>query len=322
MRRGGGLFNAWPMTGSLGVVTINLARIGYLAQDIDDFLGRLNYVMDLAKNSLLIKRKALDKLMNIGLYPYSRVQLRYLNRKYGSHWANHFLTIGNLGMNEACMNFLGEDIASLEGLKLSKTVLNHMVNRTHDYQEETEILFNVEATPAEGASHRLALLDKSKFSDIKVANPGHSAPFYTNSTHLPVDYTSDIGFALRHQEQLQPLYTGGTVFHTWLGENEPDPDGVRKLTRRLASSYQVQYFTMTPTFSICSNHGYLGGEHHKCPTCGKTCNVYSRIVGYIRPLAQWHAGKQSEFELRKTFGLEAELKSQVSDSCPSVRPRL
>ncbi len=309
VRRGGGLFNAFPLTGSVRVVTINLARIGYLAKGDDDYFERLGNLMDIAKSSLLIKKKAVEDYTRVGLYPYSAVILRPIMRKFGGYWSNHFLTFGCIGMNEASMNFLDTSILSEEGLKLAKRTLQFMVDKSVEYQDEElnekgypENLFNVEATPAEGATYRLALADKAKYPEIMTANLLElSAPFYTNSTQIPVYADVPLGQAIGHQQELQPLYTGGTVFHCFLGESGSSPEGVKKLTRRIAERSTLQYFTMTPSFSICPEHQYIPGIHSKCPTCGKDCDVYSRIVGYYRRVKDWNPGKQSEFKLRRTI---------------------
>jgi len=304
-KRGGGFFGAYPLTGSIGVVTINLPRIGYLAKDESRFLERLSELMDLAKDSLEIKRKVLERFTEKGLYPYSRHYLRFVKERFGAYWKNHFSTIGIIGMNEALLNMFGYGIWTEGGLKFTIKTLMFMRKRLLEYQEETGNLYNLEATPAEGASYRLAKLDKKKYPDIIVANEKYLSkgvePFYTNSTHLPVDYTGDLFEALEHQEKLQPLYTGGTVFHIFLGERIYSWEIAAMLVKRIAYNYRVPYFTLTPTFSICPTHGYINGEHKVCPTCGVRCEVYSRVVGYLRPVDQWNDGKQSEFRVRKTF---------------------
>ena len=304
-KRGGGFFGANPLTGSIGVVTINLPRIGYLAKDEDRFFERLGGLMDLAKDSLEIKRKILERFTEKGLYPYSKHYLRFIKEAYGKYWKNHFSTIGIIGMNEALLNMFGYGIEAEEGLRFAIKTLMFMRERLMDYQEETGNLYNLEATPAEGASYRLARLDKKKYPDIIVANERYlkmgAEPFYTNSTHLPVDYTGDLFEALEHQDKLQPLYTGGTVFHIFLGERVFSWEAAALLVKRIAYSYHIPYFTLTPTFSICPTHGYINGEHKTCPRCGAKCEVYSRVVGYLRPVDQWNDGKQSEFRIRKTF---------------------
>ncbi len=304
-KRGGGFFGANPLTGSIGVVTINLPRIGYLQKDEDGFFERLGELMELAKDSLEIKRKVLERFTEKGLYPYSRHYLRMIKESYGKYWKNHFSTIGLVGMNEAILNLFGYSIATREGLKFAVKVLKFMRRKLIEFQEETGNLYNLEATPAESTSYRLARIDKKKYPDIIVANERYLSkgvePFYTNSTQLPVDYTGDLFEALEHQDQLQTLYTGGTVFHIYLGERLYSWESAAELVRKVATNFRLPYFTLTPTFSICPTHGYLSGEYKVCPTCGAKCEVYSRVVGYLRPVDQWNDGKQAEFSLRKTF---------------------
>ncbi len=304
-KRGGGLFGAHPLTGSIGVVTINLPRIGYLSRDEAEFLERLGELMELAKKSLIIKRKLLERLTDAGLYPYSRYWLSMVKKTEGEYWHNHFSTIGIIGMNEACLNLFGKNLADPECVRFAERVLDFMREKLADYQEETGHLWNLEATPAEGASYRLALLDKRLFPDILVANEEDvrekgADPYYTNSTQLPVGLTDDVFLALKLQDPLQTKYTGGTVLHIWLGERA-EPVAVRGLIRAVVENFQLPYFTITPTFSICPNHGYISGEHFQCPECGAQTEVYSRVVGYLRPVDQWNKGKRSEFADRKTF---------------------
>lgn len=289
-RRYGGYFGFADQTGSVGVVTINMPRISYLSKDDKEFFERLARVMDLAKDSLEIKRKLVQKNIDAGLLPYTKYYLGTLM------W--HFSTIGLIGMNEACLNFLGEDIASKEGKAFAIKVLKFMREKLVEYQEETGNAYNLEATPAEGASYRLARLDKQKYPEIITA--GEKVPYYTNSTHLPVNYTDDLFFALKHQEELQTLYTGGTIFHAFLGERI-DGDSCKLLVRRISHTFRLPYFTITPTFSICPDHGYISGEKFNCPTCGKLTEVYSRVVGYLRPVQSWHVGKQEEFKDRLEY---------------------
>ncbi|MEM3699824.1 MAG: ribonucleoside triphosphate reductase [Candidatus Bathyarchaeia archaeon] len=304
-KRGGGLFGANPLTGSIGVVTLNLPRIGYLAKDEDEFFERLEALMEIAKNSLEIKRKALENLTENGLYPYSKRYLRNVKEGFGKYWKNHFSTIGLIGMNEAIMNLFGYNIAAPEGLEFARKVLNFMREKLADFQEETGNIYNLEATPAEGTSYRLARIDKKKYPDIIVANEKYLAkgaePFYTNSSQLPVDYEGDLFEALEHQERLQPLYTGGTVFHIYLGERLHSWETAAELIRKVAWNTTLPYFTLTPTFSVCPTHGYINGEHKQCPICNANCEVYSRVVGYLRPVDQWNDGKQAEFAIRRTF---------------------
>jgi ribonucleoside-triphosphate reductase len=304
-KRGGGLFGANPLTGSIGVVTLNLPRNGYLAKDEDEFFERLEKLMETAKDSLEIKRKGLENFTENGLYPYSRRYLRHVKEGFGKYWKNHFSTIGLIGMNEAVLNLLGCSIASAEGKDFAVKVLSFMREKIADFQEETGNIYNLEATPAEGTSYRLARIDKVKYPDIIVANEKHLAngakPFYTNSSQLPVDHDGDLFEALEHQESLQTLYTGGTVFHIFLGERLHSWESAAELIRKVSWSSRLPYFTLTPTFSICSTHGYTSGEHKQCPLCGAQCEVYSRVVGYLRPVDQWNDGKQAEFAIRRTF---------------------
>jgi ribonucleoside-triphosphate reductase len=304
-KRGGGFFGANPLTGSIGVVTLNLPRIGYLAKNEDEFFERLEALMEIAKDSLEIKRKVLEQFTEKGLYPYSRRYLRGVKETFGKYWKNHFSTIGLVGMNEAILNLFGHGIATPDGLEFAVKVLNFMREKLADFQEETGNIYNLEATPAEGASYRLARIDKRKYPDIIVANEKYLAkgaePFYTNSSQLPVDHDADLFEALEHQDRLQPLYTGGTVFHIYLGERLYSWKAAAELVRKVAWNFRLPYFTLTPTFSVCPTHGYLSGEHRHCPKCGANCEVYSRVVGYLRPVDQWNDGKQAEFTIRKTF---------------------
>jgi anaerobic ribonucleoside-triphosphate reductase len=304
-KRGGGFFGANPLTGSIGVVTLNLPRIGYLSKDEDEFYQRLDKLMETAKDSLEIKRKALENLSDHGLYPYSRRYLRNVKTEFGKYWKNHFSTIGLVGMNEAIQNLLGCTIASPEGFAFAQKSLAYMREKLSTFQELTGNIYNLEATPAEGTSYRLARIDRKKYPKIKVANQKETEtgaePFYTNSSQLPVNYEGDLFEALEHQERLQTLYTGGTVFHIYLGERVHSWKAAAELIRRVSWNSHLPYFTLTPTFSICQSHGYMSGEHKKCPTCGTDCEVYSRVVGYLRPVDQWNDGKQAEFAIRRTF---------------------
>lgn len=313
-KRGGGLFGAHPLTGSVGVVTINLPRLGKQAKDEIDFLERLGRIMDLAKESLETKRKFLERLTTAGLYPYTTFYLKGMKEKTGYYWKNHFSTIGLLGMNEACLNLLKVDITDPKGKKFAETVLEFMRDRLIRYQSETSNHYNLEATPAEGTSYRLARKDRALFGDeIVFANPGSQHPFYTNSTHIPVNHTDDIFEILNHQDSLQTKYTGGTVVHLFLGENVPDSNTVKKLVRKIAEGYHMPYFSITPTFSVCPNHGYQAGEHATCPQCGAKSEVYSRIVGYIRPVNQWNEGKQAEYAMRRPANTKALTASAADD---------
>jgi len=310
-KRGGGLFGANPKTGSLGVVTINMPRVGYLAKDDDDFFNRLDTLMDLAKVSLETKREIIENLTLSGLHPYSRFYLNDIKETFGEYWKNHFSTIGLIGMNDALLNFMNKSIGDKEGKAFAEKVLEHMRDKMADFQEETGNIFNLEATPAEGASYRLARLDHSTYPDIRTYNKefygngnGGSEPYYSNSTQLPVGYTTDIFEALELQDNLQSKYTGGTVLHLFLGEEDPSPTATKTLVRRVSEKYHLPYYTITPTFSVCPDHGYVSGKHHQCPTCKAECEVYSRVVGYLRPVNQWNKGKQQEFTDRKTFDMK------------------
>jgi ribonucleoside-triphosphate reductase len=304
-KRGGGLFGANPLTGSIGVVTINMPRIGYLSKDENEFFERLGEIMVTAKNSLEIKRVWLERYTEKGLYPYSKFYLRKVKEGFGKNWKNHFSTIGLIGMNEACMNFMKCSIGDKEGARFAEKVLDFMRRKLQDFQEETGNIYNLEATPAESTSYSLAKIDKKKYPNIIVANEEEvkrgAEPYYTNSTNLPVYFTNDLWEALRLQDSLQTKYTGGTVFHVWLGESNPPVDSVAALVKKICENFKLPYFTLTPTFSICPDHGYISGEHFSCPRCGKSCEVYSRVVGYLRPVDQWNLGKQAEFRQRKTF---------------------
>jgi len=302
-KRGGGLFGANPLTGSIGVVTINLPRIGYSAKTKKLFFEKLGALMDTAKTSLEIKRKILESMTDKQLYPYTKHYLSNIKEVYGLYWQNHFSTIGLVGMNEAIENLYEVNIASKKGQAFAEEVLDFMRNKLADYQEETGNNYNLEATPAEGTSYRLALLDQKKFADIKFANgigKEVTDPFYTNSTHLPVMYSDDIFEILDLQDTLQTKYTGGTVIHFFLGERIKDPRVVRELVKKICDSYHLPYFTISPTFSVCKTHGYIAGESHTCPTCKEACEVYTRIVGYLRPVEQWNKGKYAEFTMRET----------------------
>ncbi len=303
-KRGGGLFGSSPLTGSIGVVTINMPRLGYLARNEDEFIERLERLMRMAKASLRIKRKVLEQLAANDLYPYVKFYLRNVHKRFGEYWKNHFSTIGLIGMNEACLNLLGEDIGSDRGRKFALRVMDFMRDKLVEFQKETGDNYNLEATPAEGTSYRLARLDKERYPDIIDANKlkigAKAPPFYTNSTQLPVDYTDDIFKLLESQDSLQTKYTGGTVQHLFIGEKISDTDALKSLINRICERFHLPYFSITPTFSVCPSCGYMAGEVQVCPTCKSACEVYSRIVGYLRPVVQWNDGKQSEFKMRKT----------------------
>ncbi len=317
--RGGGLFGANPLTGSVGVVTLNLPRIGYEAKSETELFQRIEKLMILAKESLEIKRKVIEKLTEDGLYPYSKFYLRNIRKKNGAYWDNHFSTIGLVGMNELLLNFYGYNITTLEGNKRAEEILIFMRNKLQEFQNETGHIYNLEATPAEGTTYRLAQLDKAEFPDIITANEKQvkengAAPYYTNSSQLPVGHTDDIFEALELQDNLQTKYTGGTVFHTFVGESQLPPASVKKLVKMVCENFKLPYFTLSPTFSICPEHGYIYGEHKTCPKCqaeGKNnkCEVYSRIVGYLRPVDQWNNGKQAEYCDRKLFDKEIKEKN-------------
>ena len=295
-KKSGGFFGSGESTGSVGVVTINMPRIAYLAKDKDDFYRRLDHMMDIAARSLKTKRTVITKLLDAGLYPYTK---RYLGT-----FKNHFSTIGLIGMNEVGLNanWLRKDLTHPETLEFTKEVLTHMRERLKDYQEQYGDLYNLEATPAESTTYRLAKHDKEQYPDIITANE-HGTPYYTNSSHLPVGYTEDLFTALDMEDDLQTLYTSGTVFHAFLGEKLPDWNSAAGLVRKIANNYKLPYFTLSPTYSICREHGYLNGEQYTCPYCGKKTEVYSRITGYYRPVQNWNDGKIQEFKDRKVYDL-------------------
>ncbi len=308
--RGGGLFGANPLTGSIGVVTLNLPRVAYESKTEEELFQRIEKLMEIAKDSLETKRKVIEQLTENGLYPYSKFYLRNIRLKNGAYWDNHFSTIGLVGMNECLMNFWGVDITSKEGNEKAEKIMIFMRDVLQKFQEETGHIYNLEATPAEGTTYRLAQLDKAQYPDIITANEEQvqqgAAPYYTNSSQLPVGFTDDIFEALELQDNLQTKYTGGTVFHTFVGESQLPPESVKQLVKMVCANFKLPYFTLSPTFSICPEHGYIYGEHKHCPKCeeqGKTtnCEVYSRIVGYLRPVDQWNDGKQAEFSDRQLF---------------------
>lgn len=306
MKRGGGLFAANPLTGSVGVVTINLPRLGYEAGSEELFFQRLRHLMELAKESLETKRKVIEGYTERGLYPYSRFYLRHVHERWGCYWKNHFSTIGINGMNECCLNFLGVSIATDEGSAFAERVMRFMRDVLTEFQEETGNIYNLEATPAESTAYRFAMLDTKRYPDIITANQQArlergAKPYYTNSTHLPVGFTNDIYEVLQRQDPLQTLYTGGTVLHIFTGEREMSADAAKHLIRKVTDNFRLPYVTLSPSFSICPEHGYLSGEHFTCPKCGAKSEVYSRIVGYMRPVSQWNDGKREEFRDRKLF---------------------
>ncbi len=326
-KRGGGLFGANPLTGSIGVVTVNLPRLGFRSRDKREFYYNLGYIMDLAKESLEMKRKILETMTDSGLYPYTKFYLRSIYKRDKKYWGNHFSTIGLLGMNEASMNLLGRDIATAEGQQFARETLDFMRERLFTYQQETGNNYNLEATPAEGTSFRLAKIDKEMFPDIMVANEDNYqeskvSPYYTNSSHLPVDYTEDMFEVLDLQDDLQTKYTGGTVVHLFIGEEIKDIKTVKSLVKKICEDYKMPYFTISPTFSICPNCGYIAGKEMVCKKCGADNEVYSRIVGYIRPIQQWNAGKRTEFDDRKTYKMNSKPKKEIEEIAPNAQPAL
>lgn len=311
-KKTGGFFGSGESTGSVGVVTINMPRIAYLAENEEDFYKRLDKLMDISARSLKIKREVITKLLEEGLYPYTK---RYLGT-----FENHFSTIGLIGMNEVGLNakWLRKDMTSWETQEFTKNVLNHMRERLSDYQEMYGDLYNLEATPAESTTYRLAKHDKAEFPDIITAGHEEDTPYYTNSSHLPVDYTADIFDALDIQDELQTLYTSGTVFHAFLGEKLPDWKAAASLVRKIAENYRLPYYTMSPTYSICKEHGYIAGEHFTCPTCGEKAEVYSRITGYYRPVQNWNEGKTQEYRNRKLYEPEHSKMNKVKKNIVTI----
>ncbi|HCH68585.1 MAG TPA: ribonucleoside triphosphate reductase, partial [Clostridiales bacterium] len=298
-KKSGGFFGSGESTGSVGVVTINMPRIAYLSKTPEEFYKRLDKMMDIAARSLKTKRTVITKLLNEGLYPYTK--------HYLGSFDNHFSTIGLVGMNEACLNapWLRKDLTDAESQQFTKDVLNHMRERLSDYQEQYGDLYNLEATPAESTSYRFAKHDVKRYPNIITAsNSMEKTPYYTNSSHLPVSYTSDIFDALDVQDELQTLYTSGTVFHAFLGEKLADWKVTANLVRKIAENYRLPYYTISPTYSICKEHGYLSGEQDVCPKCGRRTEVYSRITGYYRPVQNWNAGKTQEFKDRREYVIE------------------
>ena len=311
-KKSGGFFGAGESTGSVGVVTINMPRIAYLAKDEADFYARLDHMMDIAARSLKIKRGVITKLLDEGLYPYTK---RYLGT-----FDNHFSTIGLIGMNEVGLNakWLGMDLTHEETQQFTKDVLNHMRERLSDYQEAYGDLYNLEATPAESTTYRLAKHDVAQFPDIKTAGYEGDTPFYTNSSHLPVEYTSDIFDALDIQDDLQTLYTSGTVFHAFLGEKLDGWESAAKLVRTIAQNYKLPYYTLSPTYSVCKEHGYIAGEHFTCPHCGAKAEVYSRITGYYRPVQNWNEGKTQEYKNRKLYDIKHSVLKKPAKSLVTI----
>ena len=319
-KKSGGFFGSGESTGSVGVVTINMPRIAYLALDKEDFYARLDKIMDIAARSLKVKRNTITKLLDAGLYPYTK---RYLGT-----FNNHFSTIGLVGMNETCLNarWIKKDLTNKEAQEFTKEVLNHMRNKLSDYQELYGDLYNLEATPAESTAYRLAKHDKEKYPDIITASEEGRTPYYTNSSHLPVSFTDDIFAALDIQDELQTLYTSGTVFHAFLGEKLPTWKSCMNLVRKIAENYHLPYYTMSPTYSVCKEHGYLVGEQYICPKCGARTEVYSRITGYYRPIQNWNDGKSEEFLNRKTYNIKTSKLThgirEEEESCEEPKAKL
>lgn len=303
--RGGGLFGSNPMTGSVGVVTINLPRLALKSKDEKAFREGLDHLMEKAKESLEVKRKTLEVLTDKNLYPYTKFYLRDIKKRFNSYWKNHFSTIGLIGMNEAAENLLGVDIGSSKGREFAERTLDYMRDKLVDFQKETGNNYNLEATPAEGTTYRLAQIDKADFPETAHFANGLGKevehPFYTNSTHLPVNYTDDLFELLDLQDDLQTKYTGGTVIHFFLGERMADPKTLKGLVKKICANYKLPYFTFSPSFSVCRNHGYLQGEQASCPHCAETCEIYSRVVGFLRPVEQWNNGKKAEFVMREHY---------------------
>jgi len=303
--RGGGLFGSNPMTGSVGVVTINLPRLALKSASEREFRAGLEHLMEKAKESLEVKRKTLEHLTDMNLYPYTKFYLRDIHARFGSYWKNHFSTIGLIGMNEAAENLLGVNIGTKEGREFAERTLDYMRDRLVAFQNETGNNYNLEATPAEGTTYRLAQLDQKDFPNTAHFANGLggevAAPFYTNSTHLPVNYTDDLFELLELQDELQTKYTGGTVVHFFLGERVDNAQTLKGLVKKICDDYRLPYFTFSPSFSVCKNHGYLRGEQTTCERCGEVCEVYSRVVGFLRPVQQWNKGKKAEFSMRHTY---------------------
>ena len=319
--RGGGLFGSNPMTGSVGVVTINLPRLALKSKNEKEFFKGLSELMDMAKDSLETKRKVLERLTDANLYPYTKFYLRNIKQRFNQYWKNHFSTIGLIGTNEAALNLLGVDIGTKKGKAFAEKTLDFMRDRLVEYQKETGNNYNLEATPAEGTTYRLAQLDKASFPDRAHFANGLGAevkhPFYTNSSHLPVNYTDDLFELMDLQDNLQTKYTGGTVIHFFLGERMDDPQTLKKLVKTICENYKLPYFTFSPSFSICKNHGYLVGEHPTCPNCNETTEVYSRVVGFLRPVSQWNKGKQAEFDMREHYDDAAEHQRACAVAVPA-----
>ena len=306
-KRGGGLFGANPLTGSIGVVTLNLPKAAYLFENETQFFERLGKLADLASQSLEIKRKILENYTENDFFPYTKFYLSAIKKRFDRYWENHFSTIGIIGMNEACLNLFGEDLGAKKGQAFSLRVMDFLRAKISGFQEETSNNYNLEATPAEGTAYRLAKLDKSSFGDIQCANEAEylegAEPYYTNSAQLPVNYTDDPFELLDLQDELQTKFTGGTVAHIFVGERIHSTESVKQFVRTICQTYKLPYFSLTPTFSVCSTHGYINGERATCPTCAQPTEVYSRVVGYLRPVNQWNKGKRSEYENRRMLSV-------------------
>lgn len=317
-KRGGGFFGANPLTGSIGYTTINLPRIGYLNKgDKEGFFDRLGYLIDKSAEVLNLRRQLIEDFTEKGMYPYSKFYLRKVKERTGKYWSNHFNTVGMIGMNEACLNFMGKDITTPEGQEFANEVMDFMNRRLLEIQERDDVLYNLEASPAEGASYAIAKKDKELYPDIIVADEeawkNGAEPYYTNSTQLPVGYTEDLFEALDLQDDLQSKYTGGTVLHGFLGERLNSGEEVKQLVQKVTENYKLPYFTLTPTFSVCESHGYISGEHFTCPKCGEECQVYSRVVGKIAPVSRWNKGKKQEFQDRLEFEVDENTKQVQGD---------
>lgn len=304
-KRGGGLFGSNPLTGSIGVFTINLPRIGYLSKTKEEFFARVKKMAQIGKTSLEIKRKIIEQQTEKGLYPYSAIYLKDVKKRFGAYWYNHFNTIGIVGMHEALLNFMGKGIETEEGNAFAIQVMNYLRELMIEFQKETGQSYNLEATPAEGTSYRMAKIDREKYPDI--IQSGKDAPFYTNSTQLPVEYTDDIMEVVEKQDELQSLYTGGTVQHLYLGQKIDDIESAKALIRKIFTYSKMPYISLTPTFSVCNDHGYIAGEEFTCPICGQETEVWSRVTGYLRPVNNYNAGKKEEYFTRKKFVMPEEI---------------
>jgi anaerobic ribonucleoside-triphosphate reductase len=308
-KRGGGLFGSNPLTGSIGVFTINLPRIGYLSRTKDEFFARLKRIAEIGKTSLEIKRKVIEDQTNKGLYPYSAIYLKSVKERFGNYWENHFNTIGIIGMHEALLNYMGEGIETPQGNAFAIEIMNYLRELMQEFQKETGQQYNLEATPAEGTSYSMAKRDKEKYLDI--ISSGTDVPYYTNSSQLPVKFTDDIMEMIELQDELQSLYTGGTVQHLYLGEKVEDIETAKNIIKKIFAKYKMPYISITPTFSVCDEHGYLNGEQFNCPTCGAETEIWSRVVGYLRPVQNYNKGKKEEYKERVKFVVSDEMTTCV-----------